>query len=111
MLDGVEADRAKLHRLLHRRMQVRKVEALQKTEHLHVFPPAMLGHAAFHQPAQRRELVRQIPALQRSCLIQRSEEHTSELQSLMRISYAVFCLKKKKNTKRTRTTMSKPQIN
>src|SRR3546814_9922104 len=31
--------------------------------------------------------------------IGRSEEHTSELQSLMRISYAVFCLKKKKNTK------------
>src|SRR3546814_7353658 len=28
--------------------------------------------------------------------VQRSEEHTSELQSLMRISYAVFCLKKKK---------------
>src|SRR3546814_3607906 len=38
----------------------------------------------------------------------RSEEHTSELQSLMRISYAVFCLKKKINTqthkKATRTT-------
>src|SRR3546814_1885819 len=33
---------------------------------------------------------------------QRSEEHTSELQSLMRISYAVFCLKKK-NNKTTRT--------
>src|SRR3546814_7872617 len=31
----------------------------------------------------------------------RSEEHTSELQSLMRNSYAVFCLKKKKNTKST----------
>src|SRR3546814_3944073 len=31
----------------------------------------------------------------------RSEEHTSELQSLMRISYAVFCLKKKKHTKLT----------
>src|SRR3546814_3373970 len=30
---------------------------------------------------------------------QRSEEHTSELQSLMRISYAVFCLKKKKNNR------------
>src|SRR3546814_8174322 len=30
----------------------------------------------------------------------RSEEHTSELQSLMRISYAVFCLKKKKRTKK-----------
>src|SRR3546814_6204529 len=30
----------------------------------------------------------------------RSEEHTSELQSLMRLSYAVFCLKKKRNKKR-----------
>src|SRR3546814_8212364 len=31
-------------------------------------------------------------------IVDRSEEHTSELQSLMRISYAVFCLKKEKNT-------------
>src|SRR3546814_6403603 len=31
------------------------------------------------------------------CSIRRSEEHTSELQPLMRISYAVFCLKKKNN--------------
>src|SRR3546814_9393222 len=35
--------------------------------------------------------------------IVRSEEHTSELQSLMRISYAVFCLKKKKTTNITKT--------
>src|SRR3546814_10678121 len=34
----------------------------------------------------------------------RSEEHTSELQSLMRNSYAVFCLKKKKKKKRNTTT-------
>src|SRR3546814_3929020 len=34
----------------------------------------------------------------------RSEEHTSELQSLMRISYAVFCLKKKKRQKNNITT-------
>src|SRR3546814_4365179 len=33
----------------------------------------------------------------------RSEEHTSELQSLMRISYAVFCLKKKKKTQNNTT--------
>src|SRR3546814_2680738 len=33
----------------------------------------------------------------------RSEEHTSELQSLMRISYAVFCLKKKNNSSNTHT--------
>src|SRR3546814_1760402 len=35
----------------------------------------------------------------------RSEEHTSELQSLMRISYAVFCLKKKKHTHTTTITL------
>src|SRR3546814_9846648 len=34
----------------------------------------------------------------------RSEEHTSELQSLMRISYAVFCLKKKSNTLKSKHT-------
>src|SRR3546814_6336309 len=36
----------------------------------------------------------------------RSEEHTSELQSLMRISYAVFCLKKKKETYTKQATIS-----
>src|SRR3546814_5761442 len=36
--------------------------------------------------------------------IDRSEEHTSELQSLMRISYAVFCLKKKTKLKQTAIT-------
>src|SRR3546814_5919257 len=35
---------------------------------------------------------------------ERSEEHTSELQSLMRISYAVFCLKNKNKTQHTRNT-------
>src|SRR3546814_7390825 len=40
----------------------------------------------------------------------RSEEHTSELQSLMRISYAVFCLKKKKKNKKHREkTPQSPQ--
>src|SRR3546814_2367373 len=38
------------------------------------------------------------PALDGGHLAARSEEHTSELQSLMRISYAVFCLKNKKKT-------------
>src|SRR3546814_5959027 len=37
----------------------------------------------------------------RAALMPRSEEHTSELQSLMRISYAVFCLKKKNKTQKT----------
>src|SRR3546814_8939493 len=37
----------------------------------------------------------------------RSEEHTSELQSLMRISYAVFCLKKKNTTHNTQKSLTK----
>src|SRR3546814_8066073 len=49
---------------------------------------------ALHQPAQLDDLrPRQLPV--RAAHKARSEEHTSELQSLMRISYAVFCLKKK----------------
>src|SRR3546814_1919364 len=40
------------------------------------------------------------PLVVHGAMLVRSEEHTSELQSLMRISYAVFCLKKKKNTHR-----------
>src|SRR3546814_16013118 len=39
-----------------------------------------------------------IDELTERALTERSEEHTSELQSLMRISYAVFCLKKKNNS-------------
>src|SRR3546814_5631434 len=54
----------------------------------------------------------------RGCAGDRSEEHTSELQSLMRISYAVFCLKKKKKLdrndyihQRARTSISKIHSN
>src|SRR3546814_2202452 len=42
-----------------------------------------------------------------SCERRRSEEHTSELQSLMRISYAVFCLKKKTTTNENSTKNNK----
>src|SRR3546814_4045455 len=44
-----------------------------------------------------------------SPLLQRSEEHTSELQSLMRISYAVFCLKKNTTPKRRTTKLRHTQ--
>src|SRR3546814_9013078 len=40
----------------------------------------------------------------------RSEEHTSELQSLMRISYAVFCVKKKKNKQRKKNVRHKNRL-
>src|SRR3546814_7704786 len=41
----------------------------------------------------------------------RSEEHTSELQSLMRISYAVFCLKKKKITTKRHSIIALAKLN
>src|SRR3546814_10623916 len=50
-------------------------------------------HGAEGQPATREENGHRMGQA-----AHRSEEHTSELQSLMRISYAVFCLKKKKHT-------------
>src|SRR3546814_8626785 len=46
-----------------------------------------------HQPARSAE--RRIGIADRKAAVVRSEEHTSELQSLLRISYAVFCLKQK----------------
>src|SRR3546814_3514443 len=46
-----------------------------------------------------------------SGLVMRSEEHTSELQSLMRISYAVFCLTKKKQSHTISRNMSVPSFN
>src|SRR3546814_2242907 len=45
-----------------------------------------------------------------SCRTCRSEEHTSELQSLMRISYAVFCLTKKNHTKHIYTSTTNQRI-
>src|SRR3546814_15761946 len=53
--------------------------------------------AAFAWAAGRDEaiLAEQVVRIGRRSAYERSEEHTSELQSLMRISYAVFCLKKK----------------
>src|SRR3546814_7164383 len=90
---------------------------LEKIQPLSIFPPIVPQHepsdggrqytqwppshrlflpprsaAARTPPAPRSD-----PAL-RHRLDRRSEEHTSELQSLMRISYAVFCLKKKNTT-------------
>src|SRR3546814_2122696 len=50
-----------------------------------------------HRDSGRPGAGRRLSALREQSGHYRSEEHTSELQSLMRISYAVFCLKKKKS--------------
>src|SRR3546814_6579912 len=55
------------------------------------------GRGPGHSPRRRRRRAHPCRAAPRS------EEHTSELQSLMRISYAVFCLKKKKKKMKTTT--------
>src|SRR3546814_2698416 len=55
-------------------------------------------HPAGSHAQLRNSIMRSYTAQHWYDALDRSEEHTSELQSLMRISYAVFCLKKKKKT-------------
>src|SRR3546814_13089608 len=57
-----------------------------------------------HEPMQTKScLAWDSTSTFRNFSVKRSEEHTSELQSLMRISYAVFCLKQKNNTRNNLT--------
>src|SRR3546814_4876979 len=65
---------------------------------LGIFALVILAHHVVVDVARFAVLQRAVGEARRALLCdqRRSEEHTSELQSLMRISYAVFCLKKKK---------------
>src|SRR3546814_7716200 len=81
-------DRQTIARMLLERVEVL---VLGETEHAELtchWSGGVVTKHAFIRPVRRFE---------------RSEEHTSELQSLMRISYAVFCLKKKKKKKTYKT--------
>src|SRR3546814_5161421 len=71
------------------------------------FPVTLFGSAKRRWENVRRQaqLDHVIAVVKHKTIRERSEEHTSELQSLMRISYAVFCLKKKT------TTYTKSQTN
>src|SRR3546814_8270729 len=79
-------------------------QQLSARQRLSALRPALLERRR-HKPARKmapaisgRSLSRQSAGRPEQPVgVRRSEEHTSELQSLMRISYAVFCLKKKKN--------------
>src|SRR3546814_7790234 len=64
---------------------------------------AISGVAALSLSGRLRVIVATAPSTVKRMV--RSEEHTSELQSLMRISYAVFCLKKKKKQHRNRSIL------
>src|SRR3546814_10051674 len=59
---------------------------------------AIRAHAPASSASNRPRALAPVSCSSASGCESRSEEHTSELQSLMRISYAVFCLKKKKKT-------------
>src|SRR3546814_8426829 len=97
---------AEAHTLLHALDRIELLQALQALllgelglEHPHGLRSVLELrplHLARHDDARRE--VREADSRRRlvDVLATRSEEHTSELQSLMRISYAVFCLKKKK---------------
>src|SRR3546814_5372911 len=79
---------------------------------MHLCAPALAGAFGFCRSGggrAPRAIIASRPLLQSPC---RSEEHTSELQSLMRISYAVFCLKKKqKQSTNTITQSNKHTLN
>src|SRR3546814_2929778 len=78
------------HRLDHDLGRREPVLGLAAVEH------QLQGADGEAEQGEPEEVERAVPVAQRLRHEGRSEEHTSELQSLMRISYAVFCLKKKK---------------
>src|SRR3546814_6307708 len=87
------------------RLQIGKIRtALPRARRI-----AGLGHEAFDHAMEDDAIVKAAPrqsldpldVVGRKIGTQRSEEHTSELQSLMRSSYAVVCLKKKKKIQRS----------
>src|SRR3546814_4178818 len=87
----------RLHRMLHFRAQRRHHLAIEAGDRA-------FGHlieTLAHDPRRLADFLdphhETVIAVAARAHRHRSEEHTSELQSLMRISYAVFCLKKKKN--------------
>src|SRR3546814_10559888 len=89
------------HRKFRRRASERLREERKRSVGL-AHDPGVFEHAeGLARPDSRRA--------DHDATARRSEEHTSELQSLMRISYAVFCLKKKRKTK-TKKIMHKTLI-
>src|SRR3546814_2622985 len=71
------------------------------------FPNSRFTGYDFHAPSIEQAAAHaQAHGLADRVAFKRSEEHTSELQSLMRISYAVFCLKKKKEQKKEKYNLN-----
>src|SRR3546814_9622088 len=89
-LDGVDADLVRIDHELGAYLATRHLLELGHRDIAFIGGPADTSVAQMRLAGYCRAL--------KEAGIERSEEHTSELQSLMRLSYAVFCLKKKKQT-------------
>src|SRR3546814_3437835 len=84
-----------------------------RTQALQVGSARLLQKRGQRSPGRSMPCVfgRHLSASAGNAFLERSEEHTSELQSLMRISYAVFCLKKKiRTTHETNLTTARKQL-
>src|SRR3546814_10483531 len=79
-----------------RRIGMRQVVTVDVGDARHAGAPHVRGSLPLHRSTAQKKS--SLTANIFSTFLTRSEEHTSELQSLMRISYAVFCLKKKNQT-------------
>src|SRR3546814_951628 len=108
MVDGIKAAFAKRVNTIDWMAPETKKEALKKVETIVVgvgYPETWRDYGSYSVAAnsayaneiagQKAEYAHQLAKIGKPMDRARSEEHTSELQSLMRISYAVFCLKKK----------------
>src|SRR3546814_4090135 len=82
-------------------LMIRRPPISTRTDTLFPYTTLFRSHRHRGRAGRLRVLAERRAVLARGQGVERSEEHTSELQSLMRISYAVFCLKKKKKTKIT----------
>src|SRR3546814_1681417 len=80
----------------HARHRPALAQAVEREQHVVPQDRAVARKEARHRHAVETARRRHAPRRAQRKPQRRSEEHTSELQSLMRISYAVFCLKKKK---------------
>src|SRR3546814_2688194 len=82
-------------------LMIRRPPRSTRTDTL--FPYTTLFRSLVYADIERANLIAALRGSKFCISANRSEEHTSELQSLMRISYAVFCLKKKKKNKNDST--------
>src|SRR3546814_8302187 len=106
-IDGTALHNIESKRLIPARSALLRLEATQSKTNMMTLMGERIAAAADKHLNSMMAFV----ALQNQSYARRSEEHTSELQSLMRISYAVFCLKKKtKKQTYTQTTQSNIKV-